>query len=160
MQRCLSPANPSLIHPNRQTPRQRILRVKERALPQRIAHRKHRSIPLQPLSRAHPHSIPPDSLLPRQSERHHPVQSARRLRRSQARLARVARIPSGSAIPPGQTSPNRIRNCFDVRYKIGLPITALRPAVVMSRFSRSVLITPPTFTPRISLISGTVAGCL
>src|SRR5215471_5558562 len=57
-------------------------------------------------------------------------------------------------------SPNRIKNCFDVRYRIGRPITALRPAVVMSRLSRSVLITPPTLTPRISLISGTVTGCL
>src|SRR5258708_7604680 len=57
-------------------------------------------------------------------------------------------------------SPNRIKNSFDVLYKIGRPITSLRPAVVIKCLSSSVLITPEVFTPRISEISGEVTGCL
>src|SRR5215472_4236945 len=57
-------------------------------------------------------------------------------------------------------SPKRIRNSFVVLYRIGRPITCLRPAVVMSLRSSSVAITPPGSTPRMSLISGTVTGCL
>src|SRR6266849_3593685 len=57
-------------------------------------------------------------------------------------------------------SPNRIKNSFDVLYRIGRPITSFRPAVVISLLSSSVLITPEVFTPRISEISGEVTGCL
>src|SRR5258707_1372676 len=57
-------------------------------------------------------------------------------------------------------NPNRIKNSFDVLYKIGRPITSLRPAVVISFLSSSVEITPDVFTPRISEISGAVTGCL
>ena len=44
--------------------------------------------------------------------------------------------------------------------KIGLPITFLRPASVISLRSSSVFSTPPPCTPRISMISGVVTGCL
>src|SRR6267142_52042 len=61
---------------------------------------------------------------------------------------------------PRSLSPNRIKNSFDVLYKIGRPITSLRPAFVIKCLSSSVLITPEVFTPRISEISGEVTGCL
>src|SRR2546429_5285749 len=57
-------------------------------------------------------------------------------------------------------NPNRIKNSFDVLYRIGRPITSLRPAVEIKCLSSSVLITPAVFTPRISEISGAVTGCL
>ena len=57
-------------------------------------------------------------------------------------------------------SPNWIRNSLVVLYRIGLPITFLRPASVISFRSSSVFSTPPPCTPRISMISGVVTGCL
>ena len=47
-----------------------------------------------------------------------------------------------------------------VLYSIGLPITFLRPAVAISLRSSSVFSTPAPCTPRISMISGAVIGCL
>ena len=47
-----------------------------------------------------------------------------------------------------------------VLYRIGLPTTFLRPAEVISLRSRRVLSTPAPCTPRISMISGAVIGCL
>ena len=57
-------------------------------------------------------------------------------------------------------SPNWIRNSLVVLYRIGLPITFLRPAAAISLRSSSVLSTPAPCTPRISMISGAVTGCL
>ena len=57
-------------------------------------------------------------------------------------------------------SPNRMRNSFVVLYRMGRPITCLRPAVVISLRSSRVPMTPPESTPRMSLIYGTVTGCL
>src|SRR5215831_6881324 len=57
-------------------------------------------------------------------------------------------------------NPKRIRKSLVVLYSIGRPTTAFLPAVVMSLCSSSVPITPAASTPRMSLISGTVTGCL
>ena len=42
---------------------------------------------------------------------------------------------------------------------MGRPMTCLRPAMVIRRFSNNVWITPAQLTPRISCISGWVTGC-
>src|SRR6184192_3999148 len=79
-------------------------------------------------------------------------------------LPNASRASASNSFKLGSSSkslnPNRIKNSFDVLYKIGRPITSLRPAVVIKCLSSSVLITPAVFTPRISEISGAVTGCL
>src|SRR6266496_680439 len=79
-------------------------------------------------------------------------------------LPNASRASASNSFKLGSSSrslnPNRIKNSFDVLYKIGRPITSLRPAVVIRCLSSSVLITPEVFTPRISKISGDVTGCL
>src|SRR6266581_5570701 len=79
-------------------------------------------------------------------------------------LPSASRAKASNSFKLGSSSrslnPNRIKNSFDVLYKIGRPITSLRPAVVIRCLSSSVLITPEVFTPRISEISGDVTGCL
>src|SRR6185437_1550877 len=57
-------------------------------------------------------------------------------------------------------NPKRSRNSLVVLYRIGRPITCLRPAVVISLRLTSEPSTPPESTPRISLTSGAVTGCL
>src|SRR5947199_9114392 len=79
-------------------------------------------------------------------------------------LPSASRASASNSFKLGNSSrslnPNRIKNSFDVLYKIGRPITSFRPAVVIRCLSSSVLITPEVFTPRISEISGEVTGCL
>ena len=57
-------------------------------------------------------------------------------------------------------SPNRIRNSFVVAYMNGRPTTCLRPTILIRCRSSSVLSTPDVLTPRISVISSAVIGCL
>ncbi len=78
--------------------------------------------------------------------------------------AKAIRRISSNSLSEGSSlrsfRPNWIRNSLVVLYRIGLPITFLRPATAISLRSSSVLSTPPPCTPRISMISGPVAGCL
>src|SRR5580700_1167285 len=79
-------------------------------------------------------------------------------------LPSASRAKASNSFKLGSSSkslnPNRIKNSFDVLYRIGRPITSLRPAVVIKCLSSSVPITPAVLTPRISEISGEVTGCL
>jgi len=57
-------------------------------------------------------------------------------------------------------NPNWMRNSLVVLYSIGFPMTFLRPATAISFRSSRVLSTPAPCTPRMSMISGPVTGCL
>src|SRR5438552_9773785 len=103
-------------------------------------------------------ALGPSSAVPRLATRHSSLAT------SPISLPTPPRASASNSFKLGNSSkslsPNRIKNSFDVLYKIGRPITSFRPAVVIRCLSSSVLITPEVFTPRISEISGEVTGCL
>src|SRR5690348_15744688 len=112
-------------------------------------------------ARSHPR-LRQDFLQP--LRRHHASEGAADDSLAGSPSANASRRISSNSLSEGSSlrsfNPNWRRNSLVVLYRIGLPITSLRPAVAMSLRSSSVLITPAPCTPRISRISGAVTGCL